>query len=485
MEQLRKFAITSITPISFAELEKIAEDTANVLLSLPEDKRPTEPPKFDDLQLMPDDFIYVGNDIMKSFEIVKGSRGKEVIQIPIPFLEDDKILAEYYEVGFIEGELLHKTDPRIVKTDDTKKLTLKNKCFKCFLTGEYYEKESSVIELTSRRSYISKKFEKDLVVTKDLGVLDLKSECYRSSKGDYYSHYELSPDYVPDPNNPPRFNLTKKVNKTGRLIGVEFELEDSVPASVEVLKTDMKDIFYLERDGSLNRTGNEFVSVPLTLSEMPFIVKSFLTMAKKQKASASARCGYHVHVGLTDYDHTDIVKLVLLGKNVQEAFYDLVDPSRRKSRFCRGLDERFTGFEKTNSMQECGIKLYGSGHNYESRPNQSKWAQNDIRHYWLNIDRFFRFRNEKEQQTVEFRLHEATFNHEKFVKFTQLCHAMVEFAKNNSLKEVKKATIKDIAIYSGNSLLLEYVSNIVTTKPCINMRENENPNVIANLEEVI
>lgn len=480
MEAIKKHLLGDVDEVTYDQLIEVADAIEKIVLAIPEGDLPDEPPTFEGYEHLPEDLIYVKSSDVVPYH-VQTADGREItVRIP-RFFRDERILSEFYSVVIIEGQIYHETDPSIVRTKDTNRLMHMSKAKRCYFSREYYEKTDEFIHIEHRDVWVHKDKKGELTKTVDLNILDLKRECYKSEKNSkYYSHYELSPDYRFDENNPPRFNLTKKreLKQTG--IGLEFELENSVPTSIQVLKNkDLRERFLTERDGSLNRTGNEFVSVPLQYEESQEIIDHFFSVAKDNSADPSERCGFHVHISLSDFDYKDVVHLIEIGRIVENEMFDLVDSRRRGSRFCRGFDDRFLGFKKP-TLDKCGEVFYGGSHNYKVRPNQSKWAQNDVRHYWMNIDRFFRFRNEKQQQTVEFRLHEATLDAEKFKNFVKLCYWLVVFAKSG-----KTGSLTDIAKFSNDKSLVTYVTKSVKPKVGVIIDENETPNIDRNLNEVI
>ena len=93
------------------------------------------------------------------------------------------------------------------------------------------------------------------------------------------------------------------------IVGVEVELENTVPISFE------KGYWNTTRDGSLRNNGYEYVSLPFSVDCIDKVMKE-LKDNLPSSAEANGRCGLHVHVNVLDLTITQLQAFL---KNV----YDL------------------------------------------------------------------------------------------------------------------------------------------------------------------
>lgn len=119
---------------------------------------------------------------------------------------------------------------------------------------------------------------------------------------------------------------------------------------------------------------------------------------------ATAKCGFHVHVGLRDLPPKHYGRLFSLLTRYQAAFFLLVSPNRRLNSYCKPLEDR-----TVNAIRQLATRAAS----YESpTPSQmlrlgasfdAEWADKNV---WLNGKTFNRI------GTLEFRLMEGTLDPE-------------------------------------------------------------------------
>jgi len=253
--------------------------------------------------------------------------------------------------------------------------------------------------------------------------------------GNYYE-YEYGMPIYSRTGRPWVFDVTEPKQLTERAFGIEFEYLNGEPLSVELYKhNELRKVYSAVEDGSVRSLGgHEFVSVPLTLSELNY-VDEFIGLAKESGGKIDESCGTHVHISYAGYDWRALVRLVRFCKENEEEIFKYVLPSRKGNQYCRQLDSRFNFTE--DSIDDCITNFYsGTNTNVENRINDSKWSAGRVRHYWLSLDRIWRFRDEPEKQTIEFRQLQCTQD-SGFVKhYINFCWSIVEACQKGDPKKL-------------------------------------------------
>lgn len=310
-------------------------------------------------------------------------------------------------------------------------------------------------------------FEKDeTIIAKDTGNIIPKSHAY--STGDAWYQFSSLADRG---GSPLRFSHVQFPTEiTERMIGVEFEFGDATKTSREVLRDNhFRSKWQSVRDGSLDGISNaiEFVSVPLKITELDEVVK-FMEFAQKTGSNVYDACGFHVHVGAQDIGFMDIASLIALCTKIEDELFNMFPENRRNNEFCRKLNSKFSGFlevVKREDKKKAGERLYSDqSASFKDRHRQSKYVDSGghrgIRYQWLNIDRIYHKRQTPNEKTIEFRIHEATTDIERFINFVLLCYYLVEFAKTHSKQVCVKSTLIDVvseARYEHRKRLIKYI----------------------------
>ena len=360
---------------------------------------------------------------------------------------DTKIGRDTFGVSKFNGEWIMNSGTMVVEAHDTGNKILKTHAKKDY-RDRYFEKEDSLIEYERRPGEVIIVYKYDVVTTVDTNDTVLRDDVYNYRRPDghteYYKYRSLSPDA---PRRVFFYNETKKTKITGRMFGVEYEYENAIDLTRKIFvdKT-LRDKFESVRDGSLPNADTEsaeIVSVPLSLDQMELALTP-MDIAMDTNAFPSESCGFHVHVSASDLTHKDIVNVVNFAKTNETNFFKLVNSDRVSNRYCRLLDERFNGFKDNRDEDTAGALYYNDSSVFQDRQHLSKWSQNRSRHYWLNLDRIYRFRNKPNAKTVEFRMHHATHDKERFRKFILLCYHVIDVIKNNPKIDWKTASLFDI-----------------------------------------
>lgn len=124
-----------------------------------------------------------------------------------------------------------------------------------------------------------------------------------------------------------------------QLFGIECEVESlntgehwDLPHTIEV-----------HEDGSLRNYGKEFITRPLNKEKT---LEAFEQLHKgikfyKPEQAFSQRTSIHVHMNCQPLDEAVVRKVVLFYALYEEAFFRMVDPSRRNNIHCVALTETF------------------------------------------------------------------------------------------------------------------------------------------------
>jgi len=119
-------------------------------------------------------------------------------------------------------------------------------------------------------------------------------------------------------------------------MGIECEIENIIDHS------DINPVvFNTTTDGSLRNNGFEYVSVPLSV---PVVKRAFEHLHAKLAVGPEPfthRTSIHVHVNCANLDDTQVRSIVLLYALYEEAFFMMVDKSRRENIHCVALTETF------------------------------------------------------------------------------------------------------------------------------------------------
>lgn len=119
--------------------------------------------------------------------------------------------------------------------------------------------------------------------------------------------------------------------QSSRLVGVELEYD---AGSTRFVEPTLPSGWASKMDGSLNN-GREFVmEPPVPFDTAAMTIQTFCDAFDGVKMGLSPRGGYHVHVQVDDYTHTDCYRLVKLYTHFQAVINELLAKSRSDNRYC-------------------------------------------------------------------------------------------------------------------------------------------------------
>ena len=366
--------------------------------------------------------------------------------IPSYFTGRAKTLKSVFNIIEIEDNLYYSDSSLLTQARDTENYILKENGYMDVVSCAYYENKSSLVHSDVNRGFIHKDSAIKCVDTEGY-VHKNSAHAYVNEDGEtiYYAHRN---------NVPGRSHKTLHFNETvirepqelpDRTIGIELEYDNAVKLSRKVFEKErLKKLWSVTYDGSIDRNiGGELISVPITIDELD-IVEEMMLLASDCNSTMDDNCGFHVHIGARDLSFKDITAIINLAKNTEDDMYKIakVSEERKNSRYCKPLDDIYDGFLSNYSKKNALTMFYGSEERASERQLGNKyWRQ---RYYWINIDRCFRFANDKQLRTIEFRQHPSIESYEDFENFILLCYYFVEYAVNNLVSKCKNSTLEDI-----------------------------------------
>lgn len=216
--------------------------------------------------------------------------------------------------------------------------------------------------------------------------------------------------------------------------------------------------FRYEHDGSISAGGQEMVVSPMIKDQFVTGLKYLTDLFATGGAQVNLTCGYHVHVDVIDFSAFDLRRLMMLYRQYESLFYDLVRPNRdqpqrggangRIKAYCArwGFPEEFyarLATQKTGKTirQMLIDALYPEQRNQGHGRNNHRFTPMDsikahkyqpCRYFGLNFHSFY------ERGTVEFRHHEGSIDNQTLLNWGLLCGWFVELASQLSNKHISE-----------------------------------------------
>lgn len=130
-------------------------------------------------------------------------------------------------------------------------------------------------------------------------------------------------------------------------VGLECEIEHIIDHG----KVN-SNLFNITTDGSLRNNGYEYVSVPLPVNEAVTSFRGLHAALVKGPECFTHRTSIHVHANCCNLDELEVRSIVLTYALFEEAFFAMVDKSRRNNIHCVALTETYLP-----SIYSCGLPL--------------------------------------------------------------------------------------------------------------------------------
>ncbi len=259
-------------------------------------------------------------------------------------------------------------------------------------------------------------------------------------------------------NNPLAFHSGKtfKINPSPRFISAEIEVANLRTPSVRdgriAYNDGAKILNVLNKwsssgvsDGSLPSTGFEINTAPASGDAFFNQINEINDALVLHGGHVDRSCGLHVHVDARDFTYSKMVNYIKIWRQVEEAMFRIVDPSRGASSYCVKVGDRFmqvlkesANFNETvDSILEgiYGDRVRASDMKNSRRPGCRYLAIN--LHSWIY------------RGTIENRMHQGTVDGTKIKNWGLLNSALIDVASEVSQKELNE-------IVSSTAKGLEY-----------------------------
>lgn len=198
--------------------------------------------------------------------------------------------------------------------------------------------------------------------------------------------------------------------------------------------------------------GLEVCSPPLQSEDGLIKVRAVLEDVRRfveprEKYLVSDNCGFHVHVDCSDYQGSDLHKLIMLYLRVEDVLFGLVAKDRKHNGYCKpwgvGVWNEFRSLHVSSQIRNRYIRHWGHD-SYSDRRHQRRPS----RHLGLNLAWFW------SHGRAEFRMHHGTWHRDEVDRWVRLCVGLVEAAKNMRSVSLRKAATLDevlrtVGMYSG------------------------------------
>lgn len=173
------------------------------------------------------------------------------------------------------------------------------------------------------------------------------------------------------------------------------------PSCLRCVHTVRYDKWKIEHDGSLGGRGHgldsttgEVVSPVLTGQAGLATLKIVMKAIKDAGGTISARCGFHVHIGVRDLDRDSLGRLVKKWIRKETEIYSLIPRGRRANTYCQPWTRKYRYNSDPASLLSIAQTALMGGRTWD-------------KYTGLNLAPYGRI------GTVEFRLHGGTLNFKK------------------------------------------------------------------------
>lgn len=134
------------------------------------------------------------------------------------------------------------------------------------------------------------------------------------------------------------------------LYGVELEIEN-VPNWDELSVSGMES----QHDGSLRNNGREFITKPMTFSNLAYCLEKFFANAKLSDENYSERCSIHVHTNVQDMQWEQVQTLALVYQVVERLLFKWIGHDREDNIFCVPLHQTNLTYKRFDTDPSVGM----------------------------------------------------------------------------------------------------------------------------------
>jgi hypothetical protein len=252
----------------------------------------------------------------------------------------------------------------------------------------------------------------------------------------------------------------KNINPFDRMVGIELETVDGQPFGYFQLPKELQGNLRCMQDGSLHssnevgeedepnspvnndgyqqdnddRSGREFCTVPLARDNLFSFIDNATEFLKSKGCTTNRSCGFHCHFDMKKENYHTVRKTFLVFSLFENQLFDMLPPTRRKSRFCLPLKKnykQFFGATGRNEQQQFEHYWFNTTNDSYISTNK-KHKYDPTRYVSINYHSLF-FHG-----TLENRMHSGTLNATKIKNWILLNHILIEYAKSTPMKRILK-----------------------------------------------
>jgi hypothetical protein len=197
-----------------------------------------------------------------------------------------------------------------------------------------------------------------------------------------------------------------------QLMGVELEIEnldrDVDRRAVRIVKG----MDYHE-DGSLRNNGGEYVTKPMTLGVLDYVLNEFFLKNKFTENNYSERCSVHVHMNCVDMDFDQVKTVAAMYQILEKVLFNYIQGDRKDNIFCVPLHETLM----THDM------LVNTSYFLTAIKGWKKYTA-------------FNMAPLSTYGTIEFRHMAGTHDKDRIIQWCNILAAIFKFAKENKFEDI-------------------------------------------------
>lgn len=214
-------------------------------------------------------------------------------------------------------------------------------------------------------------------------------------------------------------------NKYKYRIGVELEVEALTEGYLERIRKFKSNWFFMERDGSLNDYGVEFVTIPLLprdASNPKFWGELCGALSPIAKSWDSSHCGLHIHIGREILGKTEEERQQTLGKLLYLYHHFLKNTAINTKIFGRerGYHDLECKSELVKAVEILGTKVLRKKEMCDAIDDELKRKSRSERYFDINI---------LNSATIEFRRGKGSLRPARIAAVVQYCELLCKYAK--------------------------------------------------------
>ena len=197
------------------------------------------------------------------------------------------------------------------------------------------------------------------------------------------------------------------------LYGLELEIERVNQGADEAKVPGMS----VENDGSLRNNGLEFITQPMTYSNVGYCLEMFFKKNKFTDENYSDRTSIHVHTNVQDLSVEQVQTIILLYQTFENLLFDWIGHGRNENIFCVPWSQTVLTY-----------KLFDNPSDWTKYKRWQKYTALNL----LPVTT---------QGTIEWRHMNGHYDVARIMRWLQIIGAIYSFAMKYSLDEVKRQII--------------------------------------------